>query len=149
MRPDRVWHVVFNGNRVRILRRLPGLHEAAETEITMQGPQHRLRDHLSDRPTRSYASVGGRRSGVEPGSDPVAEDARLFVRDMVAFLEDQRSAGAFDGLVVVGSPDAIGLWRTEAGPELLAQVRLETVRNLVRLPARDLAIALRRLEDIG
>ena len=57
MEPKRVWYVVMNSNRARILRGLPPPHVAAEAELTMHSGRHKLREFLNDRPTRSYSAT--------------------------------------------------------------------------------------------
>ncbi len=146
MKPDRVWYVVLNSNRLRILRDLPQPGEAAGPEITLQAPVTHLRDALRDAPTRSFASAGGgRRSAVMPSSNPVLEAERTFLHRVFQLLADERAMGAYDAMVVFGSPEIIGLWRDEIPDALSPLVRQEVVKNLIRLPAHELATAVRRL----
>ncbi|KAA9006704.1 host attachment protein [Histidinibacterium aquaticum] len=146
MKAPRTWYVVMNTSRARVLRDLPGPREPAPIEISLQGPRRRLREVMEDRATRSYSSAGGgRRAAVEPGSDPIAEDARNFVREVVEYLDKQRLAKAFDRLVVIASSDAIGIWRAELPEALAACVQHEFVKNLVRFSARELVAAIRGL----
>lgn len=137
----RIWYVVINGHQARILH---GLDDEAET--VLEGPDRTLRDTLDDRPTRSYASAGSARSAVEPGHDPLAEDARRFLRDVFERLDRDRRADAFDALVLVGAPGIVGIWRETIPGTLAPLVQSEVVRNLVPLPAADLRAALADLE---
>lgn len=146
MKPDRTWYVVMNGGRSRILRSLPGSHEPTPAEITMQGSNRELRDVYDDRPTRSFSSAGGgRRSSVEPSSDPLEEDARIFIRDVQNYLEEQQRADAFDKLVVIAPANAIGRWRAEISDGLQARVQKEYVKNLMPLSSHELVGAIRAL----
>lgn len=146
MKRDRTWYVVMNAGRARILRGLPNERDPAQAEIILQGPRQNLRDRLQDRPARSFASCrDGRRSAVEPGTDPMHEDARRFLRDVFDFLLEQHRARAFDGLVLIGSPDIVGLWREEIPDTLRDCMRAEMKKNLVRWPAARLVPALRAL----
>jgi len=146
MRAERIWYLVLNSNRARILRGLPAEHEPDGTELSLQSRHHHLRDHLQDRPTRSFSSgSSGRRSGVEPGSDPVREDTLRFLRDVREFLGSEQKAQAFDGLVVVAPPETLGLWREELSASLASTIRAEVAKNLMRQSAHDLVLTLRDL----
>lgn len=143
---ERIWYLVLNSNRARILRGLPAEHEPDGAELSLQSRHKHLRDHLQDRPTRTY-SVGspGRRSRVEPGSDPVREDTFRFLREVAEFLDNERRADAYDGLVVVAPPETLGLWRETIGEPLAATIRDEVAKNLMRQSAHDLVKTLRDL----
>ena len=146
MRREKIWYVIMNSNRARILQHLPMDHEPAPEEIMLEAELRKLRDTLGDRPTRSYASAGGgRRSAVEPGTDPLREDMGHFLRDVFDLLERKRSAGKFEGLVLIGSPEIVGLWREMVPDALRDLVRREVTKNLVQLPGAALVTTLRRL----
>lgn len=146
MKPQRTWYLVMNSNRARILRDLPGAREPIPVEITMQGRRRHMAEIVEDRPARSFASSGGgRRSAVEPGSDPLLEDARNFLREVQDFLAEQSRARAFDGLVVIAPADTMGLWRSHVPEELQGRVTQEFIRNLIPFSARELVAAIRAL----
>lgn len=148
MKSTKTWYVVMNSNRARILRDLPRAHEALPAEITMQGRRRKMADVIQDRPTRSFASAGGgRRSAVEPGSDPIEEDARVFMHELQEFLTKEATAEAFDGLVVVAPSDALGLWRAHIPVALQDRIEQEIIRNLVSFSAPELVAALRALVE--
>jgi len=150
MHTARIWYLVMNSNRARILRGLPHPHEAAASELSLQSRHHHLRDHLEDRPTRSFSSASpGRRSGVEPSSDPVREDTVRFLHDVQDFLTGECKAKAFDGLVVVAPPETLGLWREVLAEPLRSVIRSEVAKNLVRQSAHELIESLRHLQYGG
>lgn len=143
---ETIWYLVLNAHEARLLHSLPKALGADPGVTLYHGPDRKLRDSLKDRPTRSFASAGGgRRSGVEPGSDPLHEDARSFLAEICEDLAERHRKGGFDGLVLIGSPEMIGLWRAEAPEALASLVRQEFVRNLVPLPTAELVPAIRAL----
>lgn len=148
MHADRIWYLILNSNRARILRGLPAEHEPDEAELSLQSRHRHLRGHLQDRPTRTF-SIGspGRRSGVEPAADPVREDTLRFLRDVKEFLGTEQKAHAFDGLVVVAPPETLGLWREDLGEPLSSAIRAELARNLMRQSAHELVETLRDLRS--
>lgn len=146
MHGERIWYLVMNSNRARILRGLPAPHENSVAELSLHSGHHRLRDHLEDRPTRSFSPASpGRRSGVEPGTDPVREDTLRFLQEVRAFLLAECEAKAFDELVVVSPPETLGLWRDVLAEPLKSAVRAEVPKNLVRLPTHELIDSLRQI----
>lgn len=143
---ETIWYLVLSAHEARLLRALPKAAGADPGLTVYHGPDRKLRDSLQDRPTRSFASAGGgRRSGVEPGSDPLHEDARGFLAEICADLSERHRKSGFDGLVLIGSPEMIGIWRSEAPEALKKLVRREFVRNLVPLPNAELVPAIRAL----
>lgn len=146
MKPERIWHVVMDDGRSRILRKLSGPHEPTPAEIVIQGKNREASDIFRDRPTRSFSSAGGgRRSAVEPSSDPLEKDARTFIHEVLSYLEDQQKAGAFDKLVVIAPPHTIGRWRAEISNGLRPLVQREIVKNLMQLSPPELVGAIRAL----
>lgn len=147
MKRPRIWYLVMNSHRARILRGLPAHGAAAGPEIAVETPAPQLRDLVSDKPARSFASAGGgRRSAVEPGSDPVKEQERAFLQEVVETLKTAHAREGFDGLVLIGSPEIVGLWRREAPADLQALVGREEIKNLVGLTGPELIAAIRAME---
>ena len=141
-----LWYIVMNNHEARILRDLRNSHDPDHEETVLGGDERHMRDVLRDRPARSFASFGGgRRSAVEPASDPLAEDSRQFLRDMFHFLEKRQAAGAFDGLILIGAADIIGLWREMVPQNLHRTVQRQYIKNLVGLPSKDIVPAVRDL----
>ena len=144
MKSDIEWFLVANATRARILRGLPRPGEAAAPELVMRATARKLRDIMADKPGRSFSSASqGRRGAIPYTSDPVAEDERNFVREVVALLETHRLAGDFDRLTVLAAPQTLGLFREEAPPALRARIRAEIAKNLAGIPEGALPAALR------
>jgi protein required for attachment to host cells len=146
---SRTWILVLNGARCRILRGVSGSVDEVPSELVLRSESRKLRDIMSDKPGRSFASMGGgRRSAMEYGSDPVAEDQREFIRQIIALLESHRRAGDFDKLAIFAEHDMLGQLR-EMMPQTLADLVIREVpKNLLHLSAQDLAEAvLRGLRD--
>ena len=145
MRREHLWYVVINSNQARLLRSLPAPDAPPPIEIRLQAMRRNLRNALRDRPTRGHALGGGETPAVKPAADPLYEDALRFLHEVFLFLSDEQAAQAFDGLVLIGSPDIVGLWRSEIPDALRKSIRREVTRNLVRLPISELVPAIRAL----
>jgi protein required for attachment to host cells len=139
----------MNSARCRILRGLGAGDEDALAELVLRSESRNLREIMADKPGRSFASMGGgRRSAMEYASDPVAEDQREFIRQVIAVLESHRRAGDFNRLAVFAEHDILGYLRQMMPPFLREMVIHEVAKNLLHLPALELQEAiLRELKD--
>lgn len=145
----RTWALVVNGARCRILRGVSGRGSDAPAELVLRSEARNLRDIMSDKPGRSFASMGGgRRSAMEYTSDPVAEDQQEFIRQIIALLESHRRAGDFDRLAIFAEHDMLGHLRRMMPQTLADLVVREVPKNLLHHSAQDLAeVVSRELQD--
>jgi protein required for attachment to host cells len=142
---SKTWSLVLNGSRCRILRGVANTSEQAPPELVMRSESRKLRDIMSDKPGRSFSSgSGGRRSAMEYASDPVGEDQRDFVRQVIALLESHRRAGDFDRLAIFAEHDMLGQLREMMPKALADMVVREVPKNLLHLSAQELAEAVSR-----
>jgi len=98
------------------------------------------RDLGSDRPGRSYESVGGARHAIERENDPRYEAAVRFARRISCRLDDALKRGEFEELVVAAGPPFLGLMRSEMSQQVKKRVVHEIRKDLVHGPVE----ALRR-----
>jgi protein required for attachment to host cells len=98
------------------------------------------RDLGSDRPGRSYESVGGARHAIERENDPRYEEAVRFARRISCRLDDALHRGEFEELVVAAGPPFLGLMRAEMSQQVKKRVVHEIRKDLVHGPVE----ALRR-----
>jgi protein required for attachment to host cells len=142
---SKTWALVLNGARCRILRGVSGRGEDVPAELVLRSESRHLRDIMSDKPGRSFTSGGGgRRSAMEYGSDPMAEDQREFIRQIIALLESHRRAGDFDKLAIFAEHDMLGQLRQMMPQSLADLVIREVPKNLLHLSAQELAEAVSR-----
>ena len=98
------------------------------------------RDLASDRPGRSYESVGGARHAIERENDPRWQEAVRFARRISCRLDDALQKGEFEELIVVAGPPFLGLIRSELSRPARERVVHEIRKDLVHGPVE----ALRR-----
>jgi len=98
------------------------------------------RELASDRPGRSYESVGGARHAIERENDPRWQEAVRFARRISCRLDDALRKGEFDELIVVAGPPFLGLIRSELSRPARDRVVHEIRKDLVHGPVE----ALRR-----
>lgn len=96
------------------------------------------RDFSSDRPGRSYESVGGQRHAIERENDPRLREAVRFARRISRRLDEARRKGEYDELIVVAGPPFLGLMRKELSRPTRERVVHEIRKDLVHSPAGSL-----------
>ena len=96
------------------------------------------RDFSSDRPGRSYESVGGQRHAIEREDDPRQREAVKFAKRISRRLDEARRKGEYDELIVVAGPPFLGLMRKEMSRPTLERVVHEIRKDLVHSPVESL-----------
>lgn len=105
------------------------------------------RDLVSDRPGRTYESVGGARHALERENDPRHQEAVRFARRISCRLDDALKRGEFGQLVVAAGPPFLGLMRQELSQQVKKRVVLEIGKDLVHGAVEDLRRHLPRVAD--
>jgi protein required for attachment to host cells len=90
------------------------------------------RDLASDRPGRTFDSVGGGRHAKELEVSPKEEEAVRFAEQLAERMHAGRTAGEFDRLMVVAAPRFLGLLREKLDPATRALVGFELDKDLTR-----------------
>lgn len=141
----KTWALVINGSRCRILRELSLYGDERQAELVLRSEARNLRDIMSDKPGRSFTSTGGgRRSAMEYSSDPITEDQRDFIRQVISLLESHRIAGDFSRLAIFAEHDMLGHLRQLIPHSLAALVIREVPKNLLHLSPYDLTNVVSR-----
>jgi protein required for attachment to host cells len=141
MRKDnsKLWALAINSTHARVVRGFGKGEEPAPKELVLQSEMHKPRDVMSDKPGRSFASMGGgRRSSIEYSTDLVAEGQRGFIRQVIPLLEGHRRAGDFDRLAIFAEHDMLGLLRQLLPQSLQELVVCEVPKNLLHLSEHEL-----------
>ena len=147
MRGTRTWALVMNGVRARVLRGVEDSDGEDPVELVSRANSTHLRDIMTDKPGRSFASgASGRRSGMELGSDPILRDMQDFAGETADFLEKHRRAGDFARLAVFAEPKMLGILRKEFPATLWSTVFLDMPLNLIALP--ESALRSRVIDEI-
>lgn len=140
MKPDRIWIVVADGSRARVLEthgRGTGLHAVEGRSYTHASDASR--DLGRDRPARTHDSAGPGRHAVEPKSDPHDAQKREFARIVAAEIGSAHAADAFDHLVLVAPHPFLGALREALPKPISALVKSEIAKDLTKTPVAELA----------
>jgi protein required for attachment to host cells len=92
------------------------------------------RDLTTDRPGRgpgSHRAMGNANTARD-------HEAADFARELAARLESGRTHGEFEKLILIASPDFLGLLRKHLSPPLARMVTLEMPKVLTQLSAAEI-----------
>jgi protein required for attachment to host cells len=139
MKPIRTWVLIADAARARVFETTgkgTGLSVVADMALHAElNPSHTLG---TDRPGRSFESVGSTRHALESSSDPHREQKRMFAKRIAQALHERHAASSFDRLVVVAPPTTMGDLRTALSGKVKAAVIAELVADLTNTPASEL-----------
>jgi len=127
------WVVVASTARARVFE-LPKNHARATEIADFVNPEGRMadRDVLSDKPGRSFDSVGGQRHSLGKSVDPKQQQARRFAKKVVEFVQEGLRTNRFSDACVVAEPHFLGLLREQMGTALSRTIVEEVSKDLTR-----------------
>ena len=108
MKPTVTWILVANGTQARVLENTgpgKGLRQVDGLDFGIEALQ--ARELVTDRPGRSFSSVGSGRSAMEPRTDPVEQREAEFAKSVAEMLDEQCGKGAYNRLVIAAAPIAL------------------------------------------
>jgi len=142
MKPVRTWVLIADAGRARVLEgRGPGHGLKPISNLTFDNPRPEHEPGGSDR-GRSFESASPTRHAIEPTSDPDRLSMARFAAELVERLEEQRTAKAFDRLVLVAPAKMMGELRQAVGDALGRMVDGEVIADLTRVPDHEVAAHL-------
>jgi protein required for attachment to host cells len=143
-----VWVLVADGGRARVHSIVGGELDASPV-FEREGPHLRSRDIGADRPGRTFAAAGSvRRSAIDPKQPLDDTEERRFLATIAEDLDRQHQQRAFDGLVLVAAPRALGTLRAMLTPRLSRALIATSDRDLVRRPVAALRKHLAALDGV-
>jgi protein required for attachment to host cells len=134
MRKTKTWVVVADGSRARLfINDGPGkgLRLLQNGNIASEHPP--TREISTDRPGRTFDSTGGGRHAMEPPSDSHRHAKRAFAQDLAARLNQAQKQNAFDRIVLIAPPQALGDLRATLSPGVRDRVSGELNKDLTHL----------------
>jgi protein required for attachment to host cells len=99
---------------------------------------HHDREILTDKPGRSFSSVGEGRSALEPQTEWHRFEKHKFAREMAKVLDAAAATKSFDRLILVAPPATLGDLRMELGDATRKMVTAELPKDLTRHAEQEL-----------
>jgi len=140
MKKTVTWILIADGAQARVLENTgpgKGLQQVQGLDWSMEPLQ--AQDIQADRPGRSFSSAGSGRSAMEPKTDPVEYRETEFCKSLAATLDRKQQEGAFDRLIVVAAPIALGDIRKAITPNVKKTILAELDKDLTNTPTAQLA----------
>ena len=131
------YRILLADRAVAVFYDVAALDQAPVEVERISDPEARLHDRElgSDRPGRSYESVGGARHAIDREGGPHERAAEQFARRVARRLDEARRKDEFDDLVIVAGPRFLALIRKELPRLTRARVAHEIAKDLVHGPA--------------
>jgi protein required for attachment to host cells len=147
MKAGTSWVLIADGARARIVRLKNTNHETGVQmdDLVFETDHRRTGEIMSDRPGRSFASEGARRSAMEYRTEPEREQEARFAGTIVDDLDRRLRAHEFDRLSIVAEPRMLGTLRQKLSPALRQAVVAEVAKDLTKLPRHELDTAIAAL----
>jgi len=149
MKAARTWVLIADGRRARVFEcRGKGAALTVVEGTTLDTELLPSRELGTDRPGRSFDSVGCTRHAMESQSDPHREHKRQFAHRVADLVHERLAAKSFDKLVVVAPAATMGDLRAALSPQVKAAVAAELVADLTTTPVAELPALLAKHVDI-
>ena len=139
MKPIRTLLIIADGAKARFfLNSGPdkGLEPLPSGE--MEAGAAPTREIGSDRPGRVHDRMGPGRHAMAPRTDWHDQEKQHFVKQVAERIDSAARDKAFDRLVVVAPPKALGELRTAMAPQTAKLVTGELAKDLTQVPVQDL-----------
>lgn len=134
------WVIVADAAKARVFSRKHTLAGLEELE-SLVNPLASMpgRDLVTDRPGRTHDRSGANRHAMEPPTDVRKLQAEAFAKELAQKIEQGRSAGQFEELVLVAPPAFLGALRKELSSNSERLVSLELNKELVQATPDEIA----------
>ena len=142
--PVTTWILIADGSRARVLENGgPNKGVVAKSNLVFEGDHRPSRDSLTDRPGRTFESVGSMRHAKQPPTDPHDKIKTEFALSIVSALEQH--ADNYDRLILVAPPATLGELRKALPQQLASKVSREVGKDLTHVSNAEIA---GHLEDV-
>ena len=133
------WVVVCDGAKALIFENAGSqVSPNLVTKEVYQQPDPKTHELGTDRPGRSFQSVGTARSAMEQADWHELEEQRFLGR-LAERLDKAVLAGEAKALIVTAPPRALGVLRRKFSPHVRHALRAEIDKDFIKLPAHEIA----------
>ncbi|MGV6803104.1 MAG: host attachment family protein [Ruegeria sp.] len=138
------WVIIADGEKALFTENITDAENPNLVVVSVEGSDHEMaHSKPSDRAGRRRDVGPGQKSAVE--EDTWRSHARtLFVQDVANLLNRKGLKGAYKRLVLVASPQVLGLLRRRLHSEVLAKVVAEVDKTLTNHPLHKVEKVLQR-----
>jgi protein required for attachment to host cells len=139
MKKTVTWILIADGTQARVVENTgPGKGLATVKGLDWSIPPLQTQDINSDRPGRSFSSVGPGRSAMEPKTDAAQHREAEFVRTVAQAIDTKAREGAYDRLIIAAAPIALGNLRKVMSDHVRKTILAELDKDLTKVPTPQL-----------
>jgi protein required for attachment to host cells len=147
MNRPRIWYVVADGGRARIVQKRDRQNDRQEAFDTLRemvsADIHRATHDLgSERPGRGRESAASARHAVQPRQDLHRAEKQNFAHEVAAWLNAANTRDEFDALVLVAPAHALADLRQALDEPTQRKITAQLQKDLTKVPNADLAANL-------
>ena len=144
MNRPRIWYVVADGGRARIILKRDQQSDLQEAFDTLQemvsADIHRATHDLgSERPGRVRESAASARHAVQPRQDLHKAEKQNFAHEVAAWLNAANTRDEFDALVLVAPAHALADLRQALDEPTQRKITAQLQKDLAKVPDAELA----------
>jgi protein required for attachment to host cells len=133
------WVIVADGARALVLENVGDrAYPDLRTKEVYKQDDLKTRELGTDRPGRSFSSVGHGRSAVDQ-TDWHDQAEQRFLAGIAARLDRAIVAGEIKSLVVVAPPRALGVLRKQYSTHVRQALRAEVEKDYAKMPVDEIA----------
>ncbi len=137
------WIVIADGARARILKRVGrGKPLALVEEMSSADSRRPTREQGTGKPGRGFSPASGRHEFSDPVDWHEAAKAE-FLKQLAGRVLEWSRQDAFDEIILVAPPKALGELRSQLGGRLGKRLKGELNKDLTRLPVHELGAHLK------
>ena len=126
------WILIGDGKKALMLHNEGDAHLLNLRRLSVQTQESpATREQGTDRPGRSFSSVGQRRSAYEASDWHEVEEAR-FAAEVAASINAAATNKSFKHLIVIAPPKTLGELRRELSPEAQKKITAEINKDLTK-----------------
>lgn len=129
----KTWVVTAESSRAKIFaveNRISPLREV--DDMAHDEGRERDQDMVSDRPGRAFDSTGEHRHAMERQVDPKRHEVELFAKRVADRLDQARTKGDCDQIVLIAAPEFLGVLRQQLNANTAKLVSKTIDKNLVQ-----------------
>ena len=137
----KTWILVANASSAKLYQRhtplqMPEYLRAWSHEDSRKHAADLIADSAAGRSQQSFAH--GARPAIEPQSSPKENEKQDFAAELGSFLNEERKQGAFEALILVASPEFLGLLREALDGPSQAAILLSVPKDYTHTSAEEL-----------
>ncbi|MFZ5833825.1 MAG: host attachment protein [Pseudomonadota bacterium] len=136
----KTWVVVADGAHARIfLNQGPGTGLVPALDHDLIGVRLPSHEIGSDRPGVTFSSAGPGRHAMAPSTDPHEHAEHEFIKQVAKAIKDGLNTKAYEQLLLIAPPKALGALRSDLDPQAAKLVIAELHKDLTHLSVHQLA----------